>query len=311
MGKNTKKRQPRLTPEERRAKMEAVAARLEAGVEKILDSEEFKRYLAFVGRFHDYSANNVMLILMQRPDATMVAGYRAWQRMGRQVRRGEKGIVILAPKKWKQTVEDEETGEKVVVASGMRGCTTASVFDISQTDGEPLPERPSAKMLTGESTEGMALFQLLMGYVLDEGIEIDFAGADRLGGAKGLYTRPTKATPARITLLEGMAADQTTKTLLHEIVHHELHKDAHFGSEARASKEVEAEGTAFVVLQHYGVDSSDYSFADVAGWAADKRTYTAALKTIQRTADALIGRFEVRRDGTGRPVEDEGDGAAA
>ena len=133
-------------------RVEEALERLESGVSRILDGEEFKRYLSVAAKFHRYSANNCLLILMQWPDATRVAGYRKWQQMGRQVHKGEKGIKILAPIS-RKVAEDEETGE---AARALVGFKAATVVDISQTDGEPLPEAPHPEDLDPEDPEGTA-----------------------------------------------------------------------------------------------------------------------------------------------------------
>jgi hypothetical protein len=248
---------------------------LDAGVSAITDSDEFKRYLSFVSSFHDYSWGNIMLIASQMPEATLVAGYRAWQRKGRQVRKGERSLAILAPLVGK--VENDD-GDKVPHVFGFRA---ASVFDILQTDGDPLPEAPTPRQLVGESEDHMALFQMLCAYCAARDLPIKYAGEDELGGANGTYSRKTST----ITLKEFMPALQTTKTLLHEVVHSRLHAKKISDQDLA---ELEAEGTAFVISAAFGVDTSEYSFGYVAGWAEKPEHLRSALGTIQKTAHALI-----------------------
>lgn len=263
---------------------------LDAGVEKILDGEEFKRYLAFAARFHCYSANNALLILIQRPTATRVAGYKKWWEFGRQVRRGEESMAILAP--IFRAVEDGESGEKACVLCSFR---VAGVFDVSQTDpvpgAPPLPEKPKPEALFGASSAARALVESLHRLCEAEGlgIEEDDEELDALHpGANGLYS-PRKG----LILLRGtLSNDQKAKTLTHELAHHFLHHGV-ADPEKRPTLEAEAEGTAFAVLSYFGVDVSGYSFAYVAHWAEDKAVLKTALSNVQATARKIIGSVEV------------------
>jgi hypothetical protein len=259
---------------------------LDAGVEEILDGEEFKRYLAFAARFHRYSANNTLLILVQRPEATRIAGYRRWRELGRQVRRGEEGLKILAP--IFRSVEDEETGEKSRTLCSFK---VVKVFDVSQTDpvpgAEPLPQKPRPKLLHGDTEAARALCRSLLGFCGSEGVAISEDDAEIEGlspGANGIYLLREK----RILIRSTLSADGRAKTLAHELVHHLLHRDAE-GSEAdRPTFEAEAEGTAYAVLSYFGVDASEYSFAYVARWAERKEVVKAVLCRVQRAAHEII-----------------------
>jgi hypothetical protein len=259
---------------------------LEAGVERILDGDEFKRYLAFAARFHRYSANNALLVLLQRPNATWVAGYRKWQELGRQVRRGEEGLKILAP--IFRTVEDEESGEKACALCSFK---VVKVFDVSQTDpvpgAEPLPEKPRPKALRGDSDAARVLGRSLAAVCESEGVPVaeDDAELDRLSpGASGVYLLREE----RIVLRSTLSADARTKTLAHELAHHLLHRDVG-GTEAdRPTFEAEAEGVAYAVLSYFGVDASEYSFAYVARWAEKKEVLKAALGHIQGTVRSIV-----------------------
>jgi antirestriction protein ArdC len=263
---------------------------LDAGVERILDSEEFKRYLAFAARFHRYSANNSLLILVQRPNATKIAGYKRWQELGRQVRRGEEGIRILAP--IFRTIEDEESGEKTRILCSFK---VVKVFDVSQTDtvsgAGSLPEKPRPAALPGSSPAGRALAQSLARLCEAEGLELRESGEELdalYPGANGLYSPRRKL----ILLRETLADDQKAKSLTHELAHHLLHRDARASEAERPTLEAEAEGTAYAVLSYFGVDASDYSFAYVAHWAEQRVVVKAVLSNIQRAAREIIEAVE-------------------
>jgi hypothetical protein len=278
---------------------------LDTGVERILDGEEFKRYLAFAARFHRYSANNSLLILVQRPGATRVAGYRRWRELGRQVRRGEAGIRILAP--IFRTVEDEESGEKARILCSFK---VVKVFDVSQTDpvpgADPLPEKPRPAALPGCSPAAHTLAQSLARLCEVEGLELRESGEELdalYPGANGLYSPGGRL----ILLRETLAGDQKAKSLTHELAHHLLHRDARALETERPTLEVEAEGTAYAVLSYFGVDASDYSFAYVAHWAEQKEVVKAVLSSIQKTAREII---EAVEDGASEEKVATGRGAA-
>jgi len=278
--------------EKRNRKVREAMDLLEAGVEQVLDGEAFKRYLAFAARFHNYSANNSLLILVQRPDATRVAGYRKWRDLGRQVRRGEEGLKILAP--ILRTVEDEETGEKARILCSYK---VVKVFDVSQTDpvpgAEPLPEKPRPKVLRSDSETARVLGRSLLAFCGSEGVPVaeDDAELDRLSsGANGVYLLREK----RILLRSALSADGRAKTRAHELAHHLLHRDAE-GTEAdRPTFEAEAEGTAYAVLSYFSVDASEYSFAYVARWAESKEVVKTALSNIQKTVRMIVEVVESR-----------------
>ena len=270
-------------------KEEAVAQaveRLEAGVSQITDGEEFRRYLQTAAKFHRYSANNCLLILMQREDATRVAGYRAWQSMGRQVRKGEKGIKILAPIARK--VEDEKTGEEVRTLCGFK---TSTVFDISQTDGEELPEAPTAEDLDPEEGAEVAglVYEGLRHFCESEGVAVDFEERGEDSGDYGTYYRKQR----RIVLNAALQTVEQATTLAHELAHHLLHG---FSQDAKrppkAAREIEAEGVAFVTCAAFGLDTSRFTFAYVADYAGETEALKAVLDRIQKAARQLIGAVE-------------------
>jgi antirestriction protein ArdC len=261
--------------------------------------------LAFAARFHRYSANNSVLILVQRPNATRVAGYKRWQELGRQVKRGEEGMRILAP--IFRTVEDEESGEKARILCSFK---VVKVFDVSQTDSvpgaPPIPEKPRPETLPGSSSAARTLVRSLARLCKAEGLELRESGEELdalYPGANGLYS-PKKRL---ILLRETLADDQKAKSLTHELAHHLLHRNASATEAERPTLEAEAEGTAYAVLSYFGVDASSYSFAYVAHWAEQKEVVKAVLSNVQKTARAII---EVVEDGPRRAEKCLDRGAA-
>lgn len=254
---------------------------LRSGVGAILGGEEFRRYLDLAARFHRYSAKNCLLILMQRPEATRVAGYRAWQGMGRQVRKGEKGIRILAPVARK--VEDEATGEEVRV---LRGFRVASVFDVSQTEGEPLPEAPAPRDLDPEYRSGVAgrVCEGLTRLCGAEGVAVETE--EMRPGAYGAYHRGEK----RITLNSRLSPVDRATTLAHELAHHLLHAEG--DGAGRGARETEAEGASYALFSYFGLDTGKFTFAYVARYAEDPEALGAALGRIQKAARRLIEAVE-------------------
>lgn len=276
--------------EQRDRKVREAVELLDTGVEDILEGESFKRYLAFAARFHRYSSNNALLILVQRPNATRVTGYRKWRDLGRQVRRGEEGLKILAP--IFRTIEDEETGEKARVLCSFK---VVKVFDVSQTDpipgAQPLPEMPRPKALSGNSEAARALGRSLLSVCESQDVPVseDDAELDTLSpGANGVYSWREK----RIILRSNLSADGRAKTLVHELAHHLLHQNADATEADRPTFEAEAEGTAYAVLSYFGVDASEYSFAYVARWAESKELVKTTLSNIHRTVQLIVEAVE-------------------
>ena len=272
-------------------RIKEITDQLEAGIQELFESDKFKDYLTCMSKFHNYSLNNTILIAMQKPDATLVAGYKAWQTdHGRTVRKGEHGIKILAPCKFKVTVESDENGtlensgndEKTKVMEYLRFKIT-HVFDVSQTEGKELPSI-GVDELTGDVREYRSMYKALVrtcpvAIVMEE-IE---------GGAKGYYNDSEK----RIAILAGMSEMQTIKTIIHEMAHQKMHAEENADPEHpvdRRTKEVEAESVAYTVCQHLGLDTSDYSFGYIAGWSStrDTKELKASLERIRSASDELI-----------------------
>lgn len=255
-------------------------------------SERLMEYLAAMGRFHEYSLGNALLIAVQRPDARHVAGYRTWQGLGRQVRQGEKGILIVAPivkrgsraKGGKEAVEGGETEEEKVVA--FRG---AYIFDISQTEGRPLVE--FAKV---EGNPGHHLQRLR---VLISGQGIDLAYSDSLGSADGL------SCGGKILIRSGLGPAEEFSVLVHELAHEMLHKQEQ-GTQGtrRKIRETEAEAVAFVVSQAVGLECGTAASDYIQLYDGKKETLMASLERIQATARKIIKSVMVAENGEAETV---------
>ena len=277
--------------------MNSILKSLETGVENIFTGDKYAQYLQTMSKFHRYSFNNTLLIAMQRPDATLVTGYRNWQSMGRQVKKGEKGITILAPAPIKRKREQEildqnnkplldgngkpKTEEVEVLIPRFKPTT---VFDISQTDGEPIET-----LAPEELTEAVADYELFMKAITEVSpVPIRFDEIE--GEAKGYYHSVDK----EIVIQKGMSDSQTIKTAIHETGHARIHdKDlmAEQGIEKdRLTKEVEAESVAYCVCSAFGVDTSEYSFPYIAGWSSgrDMKELKTSMDTIRKTAGEMI-----------------------
>lgn len=275
----------------------------ENGVREVFDSEKYKNYLLTMSKFHSYSFRNSILIFLQRPSATLVAGYNAWSKnFNRQVNRGEKGIQIIGYTPFKR-VEDialtDEKGEVVLDKNGeavtekkeikVPGFKPVYVYDVSQTSGEPLPSL--VENLEG-SVQGYK--DLLQALTDISPFKISF---EQLYETKRGYCDPTKQ---EIVIQEGMSQPQTIKTVIHEITHAILHApevNARFKETVdRNTKEVQAESTAFVVCAHCGIDTSQYTFPYVASWSSGKeiKELQDSLEVIQKQANDLITKIDQR-----------------
>ena len=272
-----------------------ITDKLEKGLKALIQSDNYRDYLNTMSKFHNYSFNNSLLIAMQRPDATYVAGYQSWQKnFGRQVEKGEKAIKIIAPSPYKKIEETpilDKNGNQMLGLDGkpmtekvehiMPGFRVTSVFDVSQTSGAELPD--ICKQLDG-SVIGYQDLQEALSRYSPAPINFDEISS----GANGFYSSESKS----ITVKEGMSEAQTLKTSVHEVAHSILH-DRDNGTILNAdsrTKEVQAESVAYTVCQHYGLDTSDYSFGYVAGWSSDKdmKELKASMETIQSAARDMI-----------------------
>ena len=286
-------------------KVKEITDKLEEGLKELFESEKYKSYLTTMSKFHNYSFNNTLLIAMQKPEATLVAGYQAWQKnFNRHVNKGERGIRILAPAPYKIKEErdklDPVTGEVMLDKDGtpqteeveikIPAFRAVSVFDVSQTDGEPLPELEAKELLS--TVEGYEDFINAITYVAHAPIGFE----DIPGASKGYFNIEEN----RIAVQEGMSESQTLKTMVHETAHSMLHnkevnkEDILAPAKDRNTKEVEAESIAFTVYNHFSIDTSDYSVGYIAGWSngKDMKELKSSLDTIRRTASELITGIE-------------------
>lgn len=283
----------------REEQLKEITDRLEQGVQDLFTSERYTEYLQTMGKFHRYSFNNTLLIAMQRPDATLVAGYQAWQRkFNRHVMRGEKGIQIIspAPIKEKEEVEkiDPITNEPILKEDGQPETEiiehviprfkVSTVFDVSQTDGEPLPDLGGADL-----TGNVADFDVFMEAIRNVS-PVPIRMAEIEGDSHGYYHNVEK----EIVIQTGMSESQTMKTAIHEVTHAMLHDRDLMQEQGiekdRLTKEVEAESVAYTVCQHFGLDSSEYSFPYIAGWSSGKemKELRASMDVIRKTAGSFI-----------------------
>lgn len=287
-------------------KVQEITDKLEEGLKELFESEKYKTYLSTMSKFHNYSFNNTLLIAMQKPEATLVAGYKAWQKnFERHVNKGEKAIRILAPAPYKTKEErdklDPVTGEMMFDENGMPqkeqvevtipAFRAVSVFDVSQTDGKPIPELEAQELLS--TVEGYEDFvQALMNVA-----PVPIGFEDIPGDSKGYFHTEEK----RIAVQENMSESQTLKTMVHEVAHSMLHNKEinrddlmEVPAKDRNTKEVEAESVAYTVCQHFGIDTSDYSFGYIVGWSSgkDMKELKSSLDIIRKTSSELITGIE-------------------
>ena len=292
-----------LTSEKPAEKVKEITARLEQGVQAIFDSDRYKEFLTAMSKFHDYSLNNTILIAMQ--GGNLVMGFRQWEKeFDRHVKKGEKGIKIFAPApyKVKKLVDkiDPETRKPMLDREGkvvkeeteitVPAFKVITVFDISQTEGKEFPDL-SVKPLLADVEQYEDFFA-----ALEKASPVPITFEQITNGANGYFS----LTDKRIAIKEGVSELQAVKTAIHEIAHAKLHDvDLNAPPEEqnrvdRHTREVEAESVAYTVCQHFGLDTSDYSFGYVAGWSSGKEMteLKASLETIQATAKELITEIE-------------------
>ena len=262
----------------RPSKTNRAAELLAASVEKLMNGAEYRAALSFHRKLHRYSFRNVWLIYCQNPDATMVAGYRKWQELGRQVRKGEKSLAIFAP----LTRKDKETGEVEVF-----GFRSASVFDLSQTTGDAVPEFPAPELLTAARPADLKrMLKAVATFATLQGFTVSFEPID--GSALGVC-HLTKKT---IKVSDTLPPLQTLKTLIHEAAHAVMHvgktKDAYHLCE------LEAESVAYLVCDALGLDSSAYSFPYLARWADTPEEVLPAAERACKVADSILEGCQVQ-----------------
>ena len=288
----TEKSYKDMTREERKAaaqaKAQAALDRIGDGVRSVWESEEWAKWLRTLAKFHDYSLNNTMLISMQMPEATRVASYRSWQRdFNRHVRKGEHGIEVLVPMVVKPKPQDPEEAPRDGVDETERrrlvGFKVGHVFDVSQTEGEPLPtiaEHVSSDV--DRYDEVMDAICAVSAYPVEvvDGLPPE---------TNGLFSRM-----GYIAIRAGMPQGQTVKTALHELAHSVLHDDPEAEPD-RAMREVQAESVAYAVSAALGLDTSGYSFGYVASWAVGKtdEEMRRCMKVVRDAAKGIIDRMGI------------------
>src|SRR5580658_5603549 len=243
-------------------------------------SEVLTQYLSAMARFHNYSFGNIMLIARQKPDATNVAGLRTWNSLGRFVKRGEKGIFILAPMVGRRSTKDVATDEasEDAATEGQRtlyGFRAVDVFDINQTDGKELPT------LTEVQGDVSGYRERLVKFVESQGITLNYS--DKIAPAKGL------SHGGKITLLSGMQPVEEFSTLAHEIAHEMLHRGDRRTLTTKQVRETEAEAVAFVVCQSVGLQTGTTSADYIQLWHGDGNLLRESLEAVQQTAAAILG----------------------
>ena len=290
-----------------RERLQQITAGIEQGIKELFESEKYMRYLSVMSRFHRYSVNNTMLIYMQKPDATLVAGYNKWKnQFERHVKRGEHGITIIAPTPFKKKIEeqklDPDTKAPILDAEGKAVMEEreveipmfrpVKVFDVSQTDGKPLPELAST--LSG-NVQNYEAFMEALRRSAPVPLSVEPMAANMDG-----YFSPDRQ---RIAIRAGMSEVQTVSAAVHEIAHSKLHNYAKAQEEAvragdkeppkkkdRNTEEVEAESISYAVCQYYGIQTGENSFGYIANWSQGKDLpeLRASLETINKTAGELI-----------------------
>jgi len=317
-----------LTGKNSAERIKEITDKLETGLKNQFDSDQYRNYLNTMAKFHNYSFNNMLLIAMQKPDASLVAGFHKWKKeLGRTVKKGEKAIKILAPAHYKKKIMmtriDPNTHQPVYGKDGepvkeekeitVPAFKIVPVFDVSQTEGREIPA-----IGVHELTDSVEQYPMFFEAIKKTSpVPVEFENIR--SGARGYYHQVEK----RIAIQFGMSEMQNLKTLIHEIAHARLHAiDQDHPPENppdRYTKEVQAESVAYTVCQHYGLDTSDYSFGYIAGWSEGKELpeLKASLETIRTASHELISDIdrqlaEIQKD-YARPMEEaafrlEGEG---
>ena len=272
--------------EEKRKQVDEVIAKMEQGIKDVFESEKYKNYLKVMSKFYNYSIGNQILISMQNPKATNVLGYKSWQtKFKRQVKKGEKGIKILVPLIYKYDVEVEnidQNGNKNTTTEQRQNTyfKTSTVFDISQTEGKEIEDLNLVEELKFKVENFNSFFKCIKNI---SPVEIKFE--EMKEDVKGYYSKANQ----EIVIKKGMSEGQILKTAIHELSHAILHSEEN-NNKGRSIKELEAESVAYVVCNHFDIDTSEYSFGYLAGWSKDKelKELKLSLETIKNTATNLI-----------------------
>lgn len=287
------------TTKDRQEVLKDLTEQLEKSIQDFMESEKYKAFLSSMAKFHNYSLNNQILIAVQKPDSTLCAGYTTWQKQNRYVKKGEKGIRIICPapykKEYLKDVIDKTTGKPELLPDGKAKQEIVQkvipffkvgyVYDISQTEGQPLPE--VTHRLKGDLDSDLKRLK----EALLEVSPVPVAFQPVEGSANGFYS----PTAGEIVVDSTLSEKQSLKTLIHETAHALLHNpEASSSQSTRETKEVEAESVAYVVCQYFGLDTSGYSFGYIAGWSSGKGTpeLKASLENIRNTSNEIISNVE-------------------
>lgn len=289
----------------REAAMQEMYNKIEEGVQNVFTSENYKKYLDTVSKFRRYSPNNTILIMLQNPEASLVAGYRKWEQLGRNVKKGEKAIYILSPNiknkyEYKETVERDEYGRIVYNADGterktkvkvsteqkyISGFSRVAVFDVSQTEGEPLADivQILPETVTQEYADAVSA-------ALDSLTKVKHE-TEKLGVGHNGYCQYEKN---RIVLAEGLNSDMQIRTHVHEVAHYLLHgKDGNQKERTREQRELQAESVAYIISNRLGIDTSDYTFGYIAAWNGhDTSELKTILKDTQKATELIFNHVE-------------------
>lgn len=270
---------------------------MKEGIKDYFNSDQYKNYLEAISKLPSYSANNVMLLLSQNSEVSMVASFKKWQSdFERSVKKGQKALWIFAPYEFKLRDNNGQykVNENGEIEKGI-GFKLVPVFDVSQTQGKEIPQAVYELTDEGKIFDYETLYRALKSVSDDNKVAMHFQEID--SGARGFYNRETN----EIAIKRGMTKAQTIKTIIHEMAHSELHNNkivAEAGEKlTRSTKELQAESVAFVVSNHYGIDTSEYSFAYLANWAKDKESLTdleAQLSIVQKEAGQLIKKVDLK-----------------
>jgi len=273
-------------------KVKELYSKLTEGVQNVIQSGKLAELMKFWSRFRKYSFNNTLMIFFQKPDATLCAGYKTWEKCGRKVKKGEKGIAIFAPRTYRQEVEDEETGENYLVTR-LAGFRVVHVFDITQTDGKPLPGEETR---LGDTLAGQELYKRLVKVAAD--VKVNLVEGDT-GRSKGHYSHGKNM----IVISSYLEGDEKAAVLLHELAHAMAFRLGE-QRQAKSKKETEyirgeviAEGAAYMAASYFGLDTGDCAFDYVAGWSGDVEKVLAWGDAVQKVAGELISLVEKVQSG--------------
>ena len=272
--------------------LDALASAIERG-----ESEQLKAYLATLARFHRYSVGNVLLIVLQRPNATRVAGVRAWNKLGRHVRQGEKGIRIMAPIDWRKKKDDKPDGKEGDETEELVRFRSVCVFDLAQTDGRPLGEFAQARGEPGEYTDR------LMAFAAARGIKVEFS--DALGSAHGL------SSGGKVLVRKGLSPAEEFSVLAHELGHELLHKAEEEKPSSRTVRETEAEAVAFVVCQAIGLEATNAAADYIHLYQGGKETLLESLQRIRQAAVEMVEAITAKDEARGKASDAEWQAAGA